>query len=402
MRLPGRLIRGPIRPDRWSALRFASLRWAALPVIDRRWTAPLSAIALGFGIFVGAAIGPGSSLGSQTQTVVEVVRPPVAPTTVTGGGANGGGGAGGGHHPDPGNGGGTPTPPTPTPPTDNGPFGEPAPSTPPTTTTPPPTTTTTTTTTDNNPPDDPPPNPTVKGTVVHVNDAAGSYTVARDDGTLRAVHADGLPGLGAVITVTARALANGTFGEVGDRVSTGDAGKFDLAGTVTFSEPRIGAYTVSATGTSVLVRVPAGERMPEVGDEVTASVRIGDKLDSIEPQDPGRDGCGDPPRLPKPKKFALEQVDLAVSGHASRASLEAVVEGICRKSSSLILSADDQRESGRDIAVVVPASFGLGDIAVGQMLALRADIGTGGNLTASKIAADDDESTADDAGAIQP
>jgi hypothetical protein len=405
MRLPGRLIRGPIHPDRWAALRFVSLRWAALPVIDRRWTAPLSAIALGFGIFVGAAIGPGSSLGSQTQTVVEVVRPAVAPTTVPDNGGGNGGATGGGHHTDPGDGGGTPAAPTPTPPTDNGPFGEPTPSTPPTTTTPPPTTTTTTTTTPtdtDDQPDEPPPNPTVKGTVVHVNDAAGSYTVAREDGTLRAVHADGLPGLGAVITVTARALANGTFGEVGDRESTGDAGKFDLAGTVTFSEPRIGAYTVSATGTSVLVRVPAGTRMPEVGDHVIASVRIAGNLDPISAQDAGREGCGEPPHLPTPKKFALQQVDLAVSGHGSRANLEAVVEGVCRKSDSLILSADDQREAGRDIAVVVPASFAIGDVAVGQMLAIRADIGTGGNLTASKIAADDDRSAADDANAIQP
>jgi hypothetical protein len=211
-----------------------------------------------------------------------------------------------------------------------------------------------------------------------------------------------LPGLGAVITVTARALANGTFGEAGDRASTGDARKFDLAGTVTFSEPRIGAYTVSAIGTSVLVRVPAGARMPEVGDQVTPSVRIADNLDPIQSEDAGRDGCGDAPPLPKPKKFALQQVDLTVSGHASTANLEAVVEGVCRKSSSLILSADDQRESGQDIAVVVPASFALGDIAVGQMLAIHADIGAGGNLTASKIAADDDRSAADDANAIQP
>ena len=74
MRLPGRLVRGPIRPDRWTALRFASLRWAALPVIDRRWTAPMAAVALGFGLFVGVAIGPGTqgSLGHDRPMVVQV------------------------------------------------------------------------------------------------------------------------------------------------------------------------------------------------------------------------------------------------------------------------------------------------------------------------------------------
>ena len=78
MKLPGRLVRGPIRPDRWTALRFASLRWAALPVIDRRWTAPMAAIALGFGLFVGVAIGPGTqgSLGTTKPMVVQVPATP--------------------------------------------------------------------------------------------------------------------------------------------------------------------------------------------------------------------------------------------------------------------------------------------------------------------------------------
>ncbi len=77
MRVPGRLVRGRVRPDRWTALRFASMRWAALPVIDRRWTAPLSAIALGFGLFVGVAIGPGTqgSFGSNSPVMVQVPDP---------------------------------------------------------------------------------------------------------------------------------------------------------------------------------------------------------------------------------------------------------------------------------------------------------------------------------------
>ena len=37
------------------------LRGAALVVTDRRWAAPLSAMALGFGLFVGVAIGPGAA-----------------------------------------------------------------------------------------------------------------------------------------------------------------------------------------------------------------------------------------------------------------------------------------------------------------------------------------------------
>jgi hypothetical protein len=75
--LPGRLIRGSVRPDRRSLARFASLRWAALPVIDRRWTAPMSAVALGMGLFVGVAIGPGTegSLGTTNPMVIQVPDP---------------------------------------------------------------------------------------------------------------------------------------------------------------------------------------------------------------------------------------------------------------------------------------------------------------------------------------
>ena len=95
MRLPGRLIRGPVRPDRASLARFASMRWAALPIIDRRWTAPMSAIALGFGLFVGVAIGPGTegTLGTTSPMIVQVPAPDDTQTAVV---PDAGGGQGGG------------------------------------------------------------------------------------------------------------------------------------------------------------------------------------------------------------------------------------------------------------------------------------------------------------------
>ena len=37
------------------------MRAASLVVTDRRWAAPLSAMALGFGLFIGVAIGPGAA-----------------------------------------------------------------------------------------------------------------------------------------------------------------------------------------------------------------------------------------------------------------------------------------------------------------------------------------------------
>ncbi len=381
-------------------MRFATLRWAALPVIDRRWTVPLAAIALAFGIFVGVAIGPSEGLGSQPMsTVVEVVPPPstVASTHTPGANAN--------HHTN----GGDSSPPVTAPPTDNGPFGEPTPpsTTPPPTTPPPPTTTTpttstTTTTTTTTPTDTTPSTASVKGPVVHVNSFAGSYTVARGGGTLYSVHASSLPNMGDVVAVEARVLANGTWAESGDRSRTDGAQRADLEGTVTFSDPRIGAYTVSAAGSSMLVRVKPGVRMPEVGDKVAVTVRIADKLDPIEPVDAGRDGCGKPPKPPKPPKLSLEQVSLEVTAAAATSDLEGIVQGVCRKAGSIIISADDLRESGRDVAIAVPNDLRLAKIDVGQVLKIRADIGSAGNLTAKKIADDQRASGADDETRIQP
>jgi hypothetical protein len=408
VRRPGWLIRGPIQPDRWTALRFASLRWAALPVIDRRWTVPLAAMALAFGIFVGVAIGPSEGLGSQTKTMVEVVQPPSPSTVASTETPGGGNGNNGGHNGDPN------VPATPSPPVDDDPFDPTVPSTPPTPTipvtptpTPTPTTpTTTTTTTTTDPEDDPPADDTpstakVEGAVVHVNNFAGSYTVAGDSGKLTAVHATDLPNVGDVVSVKARALANGTWAEDGDRDHGELAERLNLAGTVTFSDPRIGAYTVSAAGSSILVRVKAGVRMPTVGDRVAVTARIADKLDPIEPVDPGRDGCGTA-RAPKAPKLALEQTALEVTDAATKSDVEGIVMGVCRKAGSLIISADDLRESGRDIAIAIPNGLRLSQIDIGQVLKIRADIGSNGNLTATGLASDERGSGADDKSQIQP
>jgi hypothetical protein len=50
------------------------LYWAALPVRDRRWAAPLSAVALGFGLFAGVAIGPGATgtFGTGVAQIIEI------------------------------------------------------------------------------------------------------------------------------------------------------------------------------------------------------------------------------------------------------------------------------------------------------------------------------------------
>lgn len=409
MRLPGKLIRGPVRPDRGAALRFASLRWAALPIIDRRWTVPMSALALGFGLFVGVAIGPGTqgSFGDSPPVVVRVALPATETASVDPQPAGDAGGAAGAANPDAGSssiprGGPSQIPAAPGPSAPTPSF---TPTTPITPITPVPTTpipTTPTTPTDGTDQGADGLVRTLTGTVVHINPVAASYAIA-SDGRLLAIHSHRPPAVGDVVEVKTRPLANGTYGENGNRSSDGERGSAEFTGTVSFRDPATGIYSVSAPGVSLLVR--GGQRPPpDVGDQVDVRARFADRPEELPVTPPGHDGCGAPPAAPKPPKVALEQVQLDVtdSQRAASTDLEGVVEGVCRESRRLILSADDVRESGQDIQVALPDSFRLADLANGQALKLSASIAAGGAFTAQSLAPDDDGSTADDPDLSQP
>ena len=58
-------------------VRDAVLRAVALVVTDRRWAAPLSAMALGFGLFLGVAIGPGAAgtFATGAGSIVAIAAP---------------------------------------------------------------------------------------------------------------------------------------------------------------------------------------------------------------------------------------------------------------------------------------------------------------------------------------
>ena len=370
MRVPGRLVRGRIRPDRWTALRFASMRWAALPVIDRRWTAPLSAIALGFGLFVGVAIGPGTqgSLGTTRPVMVQVPDPD-AQTTVAAASPSPGGGS---HLPGTGQGGHA----SPTrrstrrrrrsPPIDSSSFRRrsgphrrpPSFPTTPTTTIPPVDNTGGTTTTDQTQTgDETSTTTTFTGTVVHLNPKAGSYTLAAD-GELIAIHSGHLPDIGETLEVDTLTLANGTYGEDGDRERSGKRGRASLGGVVTFRDPRTGIFTLSATGASVLVRGGAQRTPPPLGKRADVEVRFADHPEEL-PIAPGGsrglreaagapEGTADLPRAGRDRPHG----DEGQADDGSTADIEAIVEGVCRSNPrKLVVSADDLRESGQDIPV---------------------------------------------------
>jgi hypothetical protein len=405
MKLPGRLIRGPVRPTRDSLARFASLRWAALPIIDRRWTAPMAGAALGFGLFVGVAIGPGTqgTQGASGPLMVQVPEEPSqseAPPADTGGGS----GAGQGTRDGSGGGGGQSSPPSPSPiPSSPPASSSPSVTTPPITSSPPvstggvgPSTTSTTST----PAEDP--TTALGGTVVHINPYADSYTIA-DDGSLIAIHSHHPPNLGKTIEVDAKQLANGTYAEAGNRTETGASAQASFNGTVSFSNRNSGTYTVSAPGVSLLVRGSAGH-LPRLGDNVEVRARITDNPDPLHIRTPGEQGCGDPPALPKPPGKALEQVSLRIEEGegASGTDVAGIVEGVCRDTGELIVSADDLRESGHDLALAVPEDIELGGIDPGDVLRLTTVIRDNGSLEVSTVAGDKGGKGADDPDLVQP
>lgn len=416
MRFPGRLISGPIRPDRRSALRFASMRWAALPIVDRRWTVPMAAVALGFGLFIGVAISPGAdgTLGQSAPVVVQVPAPAPPLTAQSRGGtapskSPGGQGSSGPKLPastsSPSTGAPALTSPTPSTPPAYTPPSYTTPSyTPPLTTTPPVTTTPSVTTPSETSPGttDAVPTTTLTGTVVHLNPKAGSYSIADDSGRLIAIHSQHLPTPGDVIEVPATTLANGTYGEDGDRDRQDSRNSATFSGTVTFKDSAAGGYTVSAPGVSAFVRTT--KELPRLGATVEVKARFADpprRDDTPAGTEPAQ-VCGDPPAQPARPSSTLEQVESSVTDNGDgTGDVEGIVQGVCRDDRKLIVSADDVRESRSDIAVSVPKELRIAHLKPGDVLYLTTKIRDNGSLEATGISDDQRQRHADNVERIQ-
>jgi hypothetical protein len=244
----------------------------------------------------------------------------------------------------------------------------------------------------------------LEGTVVHLNPEAVGYTIATDDGELIAIHSREAPRVGRVVEVKARSLANGTYAEEGNRKQREARGRVAFDGTVSFSDPKTGAYTVSAPGTSLLVRGGAQRTPPAVGERVEVEARIADRPEPLAVTPPGEDGCGKPPQVPKPPAVALEQIGLRVAEGEPAAStdVEGIVEGVCREARKLIVSADDVRESGRDVAIAIPEAIRVAALEPGQVLKLEVEITRRGTLKLSTVAGDEGAKGADDTDLVQP
>lgn len=191
----------------------------------------------------------------------------------------------------------------------------------------------------------------IEGTVVRVRPAAEGYVLASEQGDLIAVRAERLPEPGAKLEARVTKLANGTTREL-KRAATGSNASAKLRGTVTFAIPELAAYVVSARGVSLLVRSEAGREQPALLDLVTVAVRI-------EPD----------PALPDVPARLVEE-SLTLDGEASGAvDLAGTVQAVDPVARVLALSADDLRESERDLFVSIPPELDLEPFEPGRALA---------------------------------
>jgi hypothetical protein len=354
------------------------LGWATLPVTSKRWAAPLAALALGFGIFAGVAIGP--SAAGSLATAPYLIEMPNPASSDSGGEeeaeeefeAEGGGETASFGEEEVG---GFEEEASFAPVVEEETF-EPEEETPvekmPAQLN-----------EENAEKSEEPEAEELAGTVVHVNSMAGSYTVAETGGLMSAVHAGRLPTAGAKIEVPIRALANGTLAEAGKRVKTKTTKAAELAGIVSFvnADPLAPAYTVSNKGTSALVHVtpdPGGAlpELPVPGAYITVKATI----------EAGR----------------LTQTQLSGGGAPfTHVELEGIVGAVEADPAHLLLSADDIRESGLDLTLNIPAGINATKLAIGDSVLASADVGPDGSLTLTGLASDERLKGAEDAKATQ-
>jgi hypothetical protein len=360
-----------------------ALRGAALVVTDRRWAAPLSAAALGFGIFAGVAIGPGAAgtLATGAQQVIELPGSSEAEGQSGGGGGKAastesaspplGGESGGGGLEEP-------LAAAPIAPASLEPAPEPAPAPAPAETEP--------------EEAEEPQGEVFKGTVAHLNPAAGSYALALAGGEVVAVHAPRLPEPGTKMTARLERLANGTFAEAEKpEPGKGKADQVALRGTVTFADadPVAPAYTVAGRGASLLVHVdpdPSGAapQLPAVGAYATVTARIEKATDA-------RGGS------------ILRQAKLEVEPETPLSELElaGIVKEVVPGGGRLLFSVDDRGESEKSFVLAVGASIDTAKLKAGDSYLVTVTVGGDGSLALTGIASDERAVGADDPAATQ-
>lgn len=356
-------------------------RGASLVVTDRRWGATLSAAALGFGLFVGVAIGPGATgtfatgqpqllaLSGPSGSGETTESAPAADSTGSAGNAAEAGivRARGGESSSleslpviPLVGGSS----EPLPPIEEEEAPESAP-----------------------PPareerEDVLETTALAGVVVHHNPRAGSYTLVIEGGELVPVHATELPRVGTKLSLGGLQLANGTFAEEGapERKKGQPAATASFRGAVTFvdADPLAPGYTVSGRGSSLFVAVapdPSGAlpALPSRGAYVTATVAL------------ETDG-----------RLLQRKLEIEPGEPATYLDLSGVYAGLHPETGQLQLSADDTRASEEDLLLSVPAGIDASRLKPGDSYLATATVEPDGTLTLAGIASDERRKGAED------
>lgn len=353
----------------------AMAKGAALIVTDRRWGVTMSAAALGFGLFVGVAIGPGTAgtLATGPQQLIEI------PGLAADGGEEGEAETGGG------------------PPLLAGISPEPAPAEEPSSLEAFPSAAPLAPEASEPPPaEEPAPEPTppagaesepeavettaLGGTVVHVNPAAGSYALAIKGGELVPVHAAKLPRPGMALTLEGLQLANGTFSEEGVRKRMGEKKpEASLRGVVTFvdPDPLAPAYTVSGRGASLPIQVPPDPTgvlppLPAVGSRVNVRVGI------------------------EPAGLVQRALEVEPGEPATYLDLSGIYGGIVAETGRFLLSADDTRASEQDLSLAASPKIDATKLQQGDSYLATATVEADGSLTMVGIAHDEHRKGAED------
>jgi hypothetical protein len=365
-----------------------ALRGAALVVTDRRWAAPLSAAALGFGIFAGVAIGPGTAgtMATGAQQIVEL------PSSGGDEGQSGGGGGGtastesaapfeagaeGGFEES------FPSAPLATEPVESlpPPAPEPTPKPPPAAK-------------EGGEDGEDPEAEILEGTVVHANPAAGSYAMAIEGGELVSVHAPQLPEPGTKLSAPLRRLANDTFAETGELEEEKTAAtKATFRGAVTFADPDPAspAYTVSGRGASLLVHVapdPAGiaPQLPAIGSYVTVTATI-EVAPAVEPN--------------AVSALVQRKIEIEPGPPSTYLDLAGIVKEVPSETNQLLLSADGSGESEATLTLTIPTQIDATRLKPGDSYLATATVEEDGSLTLAGIAGDERTKGADDPASAQ-
>jgi len=354
-----------------------ALRGASLVVTDRRWAAPLSAAALGFGIFAGVAIGPGAAgtLATGAQQVIEI------PSSGGDEGQGAGGGAGvassGGSPLSGGEGGGSeeaipsvvPLAPEPIEPLP-APAPEPAPKPAPAAE-------------GNEEEEEEAETETLQGTVLHANSAAGSYAMAVKGDELVSVHAPELPEPGAKLSGSFRRLANGTFAQASDpKGEKKPAAEATFRGAITYAntDPAAPAYTVSGRGSSLLIHVDpdptgAAPQLPPIGTYVTVTASFDSGL-------------------------WQEKIETETGPPSTYLDLAGIVKEVL-PDGHLLFSSDDARESEADLTLAVPKEIEATKLEPGDSYLATAEVEPDGSLKLAGITSDEHTRGADDPASAQ-